>query len=276
MTTPVPEPSDLCWPVDTSCIADWDAVEGEGEDAVPVYTDEQKARAVMLAAMTMRMLTGYRVGGCPITVRPCRSGCSEDTWRSYPVGCGSTPWHPVSFHGTWLNVYCGHLTPCGCNGVDAVELYAPAAAVTEVKVDGQVVSSASYTLEAGGVLRRVDGQQWPLCQDLNAPDTEEGTWSVTYTPGFPVDAVGAFAAGKLAGQYVQACSGGQCDLPRGVSQVVRNGVTLTLTPGSFPGGLTGIVETDAYIRRWNPYGLVGPSMVMSPDLHRPRITGGPA
>jgi hypothetical protein len=158
--------------------------------------------------------------------------------------------------------------------VEAVELYAPASTITEVKVNGVVLSSASYRLDPGGVLRRTDGQSWPLCQDLNAPDTEDNTWSVTYLPGFPVDAAGAVAAGKLAGEYVKACAGGTCDLPRGVSQVVRNGVTLTLTPGSFPGGMTGIIETDAYIRRWNPHGLAGPSMVMSPDLHRPRTVGG--
>lgn len=279
--TVVPEPTDFCWPVDTSCVGDWEAWETEPdpeadppEEGVPVYTEAQRERAVMFAAMTMRMLTGYRVGGCPVTVRPCRSGCSEDTWRSYPVGPGSTPWHPVSLHGTWLNVYCGHLSSCGCTGVGAVQLYGPAGVIEEVKVDGDVVDPAAYRLDPGGWLSRVDGEQWPICQDLNLPDTEPNTWSISYTPGAAVDAAGAFAAGKLAGEYVQACAGGDCALPRGVSQVVRNGVTLTLTPGNFPGGMTGIIEVDAYIRRWNPHGLMGPSMVMSPDLHRPRTVGG--
>jgi hypothetical protein len=56
-----------------------------------------------------------------------------------------------------------------------------------------------------------------------------------------------------------------------VTQVVRNGVTVTLAPGSFPNGKTGVREVDAYLERWNPSGRRGPPMtVWSPDLRRPR------
>ena len=278
--TVLPDLPDFCWPVDTSCVSDWDEWEVEPdpeavppEVGVPRYTAEQKARAVSLAGQTLRVLTGFRVGGCPVTVRPCRAGCREQTWRAYPVaGVGVAPWHPVSLGGTWLNVGCGHAGGCGCTSVSEVRLYGQASAVTEVRVDGAVLDPSAYRLDSGGRLVRTDGDAWPLCQDLTAPDTEPGTFSVTYTPGAPVDGLGAYVAGVLAGEFVRACTDGECRLPTGVQTIARQGVTMTLGIGAFPEGKTGIREVDAYLERWNPNGLRGPSQVYSPDLRRPRRT----
>ncbi|UQS95169.1 adaptor protein [Pseudanabaena phage Pam4] len=254
-TEPLPDP---CWPVDVSCVTDWSSTD---------YTDDQRALAVALAGETMRMLTGYRVGGCAVQVRPCRAGCGEDqTWRT---ARGAFPWVPVSLGGTWLNVGCGHDGGCGCTTLAAVTI--PGAyAVTEVLLDGVVLDPTAYRLDPGGILWRTDGDVWPLCQDLREPVTGQGTWAVTYLPGVPVDGLGARAAGILAGEYLTACAGGECRLPQGVTQVVRQGVTLTLTPGTFPNGRTGIQAVDVYLERWNPHGLRSPSVVASPDRRRPR------
>lgn len=278
MSEMLPELPDFCWPVDTSCVGDWDAWEVEpdpGADppvaGVPLYSAEDKARAVALAGQTLRLLTGFRVGGCPVTVRPCQAGYREQTWRTYPVtGAGSTPWYPVSLGGTWLNIGCGHVGGCGCTGLREVRLYGPATRITEVKVDGVVLPPTDYRLDRGGRLVRLGGESWPLTQDLSLPDTEPGTWSVTYTAGAEVDGLGAYVAGILAGEYVRACTDGECRLPTGVQTIARQGVTMTLGTGAFPDGRTGIREVDAYIERWNPNRLRGPSQVYSPDLHRPR------
>lgn len=282
-TTPeeVPPLPDSCWPVDTSCVPDWNAWDVEPdpdavppEPGVPVYSDAEKARAVALAGLAMRMLTAYRVGGCPITVRPSSQGCRERTWRTYPVD-GTAPWSPLSVGGRWINLTCGHDgAACGCIGTRQVRLWGNPgrASIVSVKVDGLTLDPSAYRLDPGALLVRLDGQGWPLCQDLTAPDTAEGTWSVTYTPGAPVDGLGAYAAGVLAGQYVRLCAGGQCDLPSTATQVQRDGVTLTLAPGAFPGGRTGIREVDVYLERWNPHGLRAPSTVWSPDVRRPRRT----
>jgi len=269
-----PEFPDWCWPVDVSCVDDWDDTIGSGEDAEPKYSDRQKEYAVSLAGQTMRLLTAFRVGGCPITVRPCQAGCTERTWRTYPVRgyAGSTPWFPVNLGGTWLNIGCGCLSPCSCSSTYEVQLHGGASAVSEVKVDGvSLVQGEDYRLDPGGRLVRLGGTGWPLCQNLNADDDQEGTWSVTYTVGAAVDAIGALAAGALAGQYVRACSGSDCDLPTTVTQIVRNGVTITMAPGAFPNGKTGLREVDAYIERWNPSGARGPiSTVWSPDTYPQR------
>lgn len=273
---------DECWPVETSCVPDWDeqvpdTSEGADEDdTVPKYSDDAKARAVALAGQTMRLLTAFRVGGCPVTVRPCRAGCSERTWRTYPVAgfSGSTPWFPVNLGGSWLNIGCGHAGGCSCSLTHEVRLHGSPSVVTQVKIDGDVLPETSYRLDPGGRLVRLDGTGWPLCQNLDAPDTEEGTWSVSYVPGAPVDRTGAIAAGLLAGEYVKACTGGDCELPKTVTQIVRNGVQMTMAPGAFPNGKTGIQYVDAYLERWNPDGDRGPrSDVWSPDIARPRAVG---
>lgn len=273
----VPDLPDFCWPVDTSCVPLWDALEDPtqpaGPDNPPLYSEADKARAVSLAGQTLRMLTGFRVGGCPVTVRPASRGCTEQTWRTYPVdGGGSTPWQPVSLGGRWLNIGCGHArSGCGCLSTREVTLHGTVGAIVAVKVDGMTLDPTAYRLDRGGRLVRLDGDGWPLCQDLAAPDDAEGTWSVTYVPGAPVDGIGAWVAGLLAGEYVKACTSGECRLPTGVTQVVRQGVTLTLGTGTFPGGRTGIREVDAYLERWNPNGLRSAPQVYSPDVRRGRI-----
>lgn len=275
----LPPLPDSCWPVDVSCVPwwnDWDTAPDPDADppvvGVPTYSEADKARAIALAGQSMRLLTGFRVGGCPITVRPAAKGCTERTWRTYPVSGGSAPWTPVSLGGHWINMVCGHDSGCGCVGARQVRLYGTAGAVTQVKVDGVTLDPAAYRLDPGNLLVRLDGDSWPLCQDLVKADTEPGTWSVTYTPGAAVDGLGAWAAGRLAGEFVKACSGGACDLPVTATQIQRDGVTLTLGVGAFPGGRTGIREVDAYLERWNPGRLTTPSTVYSPDVRRPRRT----
>lgn len=277
--TELPDLPDFCWPVDTSCVPDWDAWEVEPDPeadppvvGVPLYSEDDKARAIALAGQTLRMLTGFRVGGCPTTVRPCRSSCGEQTWRTYPVLWGrgtSTPWYPVQLGGQWLNIGCGCSGSCGCSRVSEVLLHGPVGAIAEVKVDGVVIDPSLYQLQSGNRLVSL-GAPWPLCQNLDAPDSDPDTWSITYTAGAPVDGLGAWVAGILAGEYVRACKTGECRLPTGVTQIVRDGVSMTLGTGAFPGNLTGIREVDSWVARWNPNGLRAPSQVLSLDTNYPR------
>ena len=71
---------------------------------------------------------------------------------------------------------------------------------------------------------------------MTLADTEPDTFSVTYLNGYPVDGLGAYAAGVLAMEFAKACTGGKCRLPAGVTSVARQGVSLQIATGAFPAG----------------------------------------
>jgi hypothetical protein len=108
-------------------------------------------------------------------------------------------------------------------------------------------------------------------QDENA----EGSFAVSYYTGVAPNDLLRYAAGVLATEFYKACNGSKCRLPAGATSVTRNGVSMEIPSGLFPGGATGIHEVDAVIRIYNPYSLKSPARVMSPDMTRGRIqTGG--
>jgi hypothetical protein len=239
---------DYCWPLDESCCAEF-----------ATYPQDVQDRAAALAGMTLRMLTAYRVGGCPVTVRPCRQVCA-----GYSPFFGGSAFSPVNWSGTWFNCVCGGDT-CGCGALCQLELPRPIGAVQEVKIDGEVLNPWSYRVDDGRWLIRLDGQCWPDCQDLGKPDTEVGTFSVTYLNAIPVDSLGQYAGGVLACEFAKACAGAKCRLPSGVTSIARQGVSYEIAAGSFPGGATGIREVDAWIARYNPYHLKTQPAVWTPD-----------
>lgn len=267
MTVTPPEATGCPWPVDPGCLGDdWDALDESVQD-----------RSLALASATLRRLTGYQVGGCPITVRPCKAGCVGygyhiPAYWDMAGAWGAGGFWPHIESGVWVNS-CGCTTDCACETLCEIALPAPVGRVDEVKVDGQVVDPADY---------RVDGNRvvwvgstdcpWPTCQDMAAADTEVGTFSITYLNSYPVDSLGAYAAGILAFEFAKACIGsGKCRLPAGVTTVTRQGVSYDIASGSFPNGMTGIREVDAYIALWNPKGLRQPVAVWYPGKPAVRV-----
>lgn len=236
MTVPIPELPDNCWgTLDTSACPDWGS-----------YDPGVRDRATALATQTLRMLTGYQVGGCPITVRPQgRNAC----------------WEPsVDAYGVWRN--------SGSTPTTEVLLAAPVGRVDEVLVDGIMLPVTSYRLD-GVILVRTDGQAWPAVQDFTKDLTEEGTWGITYLNAYEVDGLGAYMAGVLACEFGKTLSGSKaCRLPDGVTSIARQGVTYDITPGAFPDGKTGIREVDAYIERYNPGGYQQGPRVYVPGMPR--------
>jgi hypothetical protein len=244
LRVPIPETVpgyDGClWPVDPACLTDlWNS-----------YDDATRTRALALASSTLYRLTGYRVGGCPVKVRPrpSRGFCA----LPYPY-LGAMPYWPVNLNGNWYNAPCSP-----CSDPRLVELPPPVTSISEVKVDGAVVSAANYRIVDGHYLAWVGAGDppWPGEQDYVIPDTQPGTFSVTYMNSHAVDALGAYAAGLLTMEFAKACasSGTKCRLPTTVVSIVRQGVSYDLSTGAFPDGKTGIREIDAYIEMWNPKG----------------------
>jgi hypothetical protein len=269
----------MCYPPDT----DWSCKFTEAELA------EMRNDPVKLAAMerseayawsTLAALTAYRIGTCPITVRPCALGCAPaGTWMEAPVGSGGTSSLPLqtigrSFTpniqgGVWVNS-CGCTSGCSCGPLSEALLPGPVGDVLEVKVDGVILDQSSYRIDNGNRLVRQDGGTWPLCQDMSLPADGEGTFSVTYYRGAAPNEITRFAAGALAVEFYGACmKDSKCRLPRGTVSVVRRGVSIEMEP-DFMKSISSWPEIAPVIEMYNPNRLKGAPRVISPDAGRVR------
>lgn len=202
--------------------------------------------ALDFATASLQMLTFYRVGTDPITVRPCPDArCS----------CFSG-WSPILWEGQWYNCACGSR----CRPASEILLDGPVGAIYSIRVDGVELDphNGDWRVDNGNrlVWQGLGPSPIPEVQNLSRPDTEVGTWSITYSHSYPVSSRGEIAVARLAFEYAKALgkAKGKCSLPKGVSNVVRNGVSFTIEAGLFPGGLTGDEITDAFILEWAPAG----------------------
>lgn len=260
-TTPEAVTYGCDWPIDPACF------EAEFDD----LDDDVRTRSVALASQTLHRLTGYRVGGCPIKVRPCKPSCARDVFMGYMSPTGL---YPMNWGGVWTNV-CGHSTDCSCTQLCQIALPPPVGRLDKVMIDGVDVT-ANFRIDDGNLLTYTGTSDCPIpaCQNLRLADTQVGTFSVTYLNAYRVDTVGAYAAGVLALEFAKACTGkGKCRLPSNVVSITRQGVSMELDPGTFPNGTTGIREVDAYIGLWNPKGLTQGATVWFPRRNAPRHVG---
>lgn len=238
------------WEADPACLGDeWTELDPEVQE-----------RALMLATSSLQALTLNRVGTCPITVRPCPTPppCSH-RWTPHPIRPGE-----------WLNA-CGCRTARYCGPLSEIDLEGPVGYVDSIKVDGVELplDTGNWRIDDGHLVvwQGTGVSPIPETQDLSKPDSAIGTWSVTYSKSYPVLADARLAVAFLALQFAEACKpDGECDLPRGVTSVVRNGVTFSIEAGLFPNGLTGIDIVDQFILKWVPAG----SPNRSAQVHNPR------
>lgn len=254
------------WPIDTACCPEWDEA-----------SEEDREFVARVATELVWRLSGRRFGLCPVTVRPCRRTCAGGGLPAW-AGSPAAPMTPYIRDGAWYNARCGSCrTDCGCSPLCEVVLPAPVNEVIDVLIDGEPVDAGGYRVDNHRLLVRTDGGCWPECQDLEAAPDEVGAFAVTYRWGIPVPPGGQIAAGAYACELLRACSGGACRLPKRVQQITRDGVTMAfLDPLDFlSDGLTGIPETDVWIRSVNPHKLVGRSRVYSPDYAPVRSTTWP-
>lgn len=245
------------WEPDPACLGEkWAALD-----------EDVKERSVMLATSSLLVLTNNRVGTCPITIRPCPE----------PRRCGCD-WNPhIRADGVWVN-------DCGCRSVckplSEVDIPGPVGYIDSLLIDGQAVElwDGDWRLDNGHLLvwQGAGTSPLPSTQNLNLPDSEPGTWSITYSRSYPVQDDARLAVGLLALEFAEACKPkGKCSLPRGVTSVVRSGVTFQIEAGLFPNGRTGIDIVDQFISKWAPLGSPArTAVVYDPAKAKPRVTSG--
>lgn len=233
-------------------------------------TNVQWSRVMMIASEILWALSGRRWYG---------SGCLEEAYlRSTPPRTGTGTW---PYHRSWGNCGCwgradwvngypvapyvGQWSHSG--GAYAVKL--PRDVVTEivsVTVDGN--SFTSYNLTRSGWLERLDGQAWDTCS---------GSTVVTYRHGEPPPLGGVQACLTLAIELARDFYGiGKCKLPKRVSTVTRQGVTVDIVDSLdiLKEGGTGLTSVDLWLRSVNPEARPQRAGVISLDVPRlmPRRT----
>ena len=232
--------------------ADVDAAYPGGDPAD--YADWVTVASQVLYELSARQFPGV----CTHSLRPCSSAC----------GC----WVGAARFGGGGGGAAVGFGRCGCGYVSSILLPAyPVRSVTEVRVDGAVVSSAAYRVDDFALLVRTDGEGWPVGQDMSAAAGSVGTWSVAYTAGVAPPEAGRLAAIELAYHLSSARRDASCGLPDGVRKVVRQGVTVDRSAVTFvaralrAGGSSGLVVVDAFIAAYNPAGVRRPPRVWTPD-----------
>lgn len=241
------------------------------------------AEAVAVATELVWALSGRQFGLCEVTLRPCRQDCQVYPWPDSGLAAsGWVSWPGNSWLGVelvagqWFNVTCGRCSSgCSCTAISEILLPAPVYRIVQVKVDGDVLPTGSYRLDDARRLVRLDGEDWPRCNDLNLDDDQEGTWSVTAEYGQEVPESGSWAVGELACQLIRARNGEDCMLPPNVTQLVRQGVTITMpnVVELLRDGMTALYLVNTFIKTYNPHRLTRRSKTYSVDRIPHRRTG---
>lgn len=219
--------------------------------------------AADVASQLLYELSGRRWSGlCSREgVRPCHSNC----------GCGVqilSRGHIVNANDFWA---CTGRS-CGCRELSRVKLAGYVREVTQVKIDGVVLDDSIYRVDEHKWLTRVDGSRWPACAHADLPDTEEGTFSISYTYGKTPPLAGIEAAKQLACQVFMRCSnsgdGADCQIPDGVVRITRQGITMERAffgrdpkTGKW---YTGLSAVDLFLNTYNPRGLARRGLFVSP------------
>jgi hypothetical protein len=171
------------------------------------------------------------------------------------------PFIPVFWDGAWRNFGCGCAGRCDRSSPRAVHLPGPVQGIVTVTIEQTVLDEADYVLE-GDVLYRV-GANWPH-QDLGRPLGESNTWSVIYDRGEPPPAGTAGLVGLLAKEFLAACTGDKCRLPRNITGVSRNGVSYQVYNPEllYANGKTGLAEIDLWLNAINPHHILAAPKVL--------------
>jgi hypothetical protein len=230
--------------------------------------------AVEVASDMLWRLSGRQFSGpCEDVVRPCRRSGVGGQPEAVNAAISLGTW---SWQESWGTCGCGgqpERGSCSCPALHEVTLGAyPVRLVTRVLVDGEEVDPSAYQVHDDRWLVRVDGEDWPCCQDLRAdPETDADTFQVEFVYGALPPPSGELAARTLACELARSRAGMECRLPQRVTAITRQGVSMAFLDSQdfITEGLTGIYEVDMFLQSVNPNGLERRAGVLSPDVSRP-------
>lgn len=267
MAAPVPGPA-VPW-IDADDVVKWQPQVSDDPEALSLLET-----AALVASGLMFELSGRQFPGeAERLVRPARQPCG--CFGSVASGYGMWAWSGAApFGWSWTNE-CGD--KLGCGPMSKVKLAGyPVTEIVAVKLAGVVLDPSGYRLDnRRDLIRMADpgppatDQFWPSCQNLALNDDQPGTFSVAYKWGIGPPESGKAAAAQLAAELFQAFSGKESKLPSGVTQIVRQGITINRvmpTADLLRSGTTGLELVDFFISEVNPTRAKRRSLVWSPDV----------
>lgn len=251
-------------------------------DAVQVAADERVEAATLPEGITVEMCvqaaseelfkrSGARWGGLRTdTIRPHRQGddnagdLSGISW-----GFGGWGWTGV---GGWWNRLFPEGWGVGALNTNEFPLPGRVVQILEVKVDGKILTPVTdYQMYDNRRLVRMRDTatgallSWPNCQRLAFPDTEQGTWSVTFQWGDLPPVAGVLAAHEWSVQKVLYASTQKNKIPQRAQSIHRQNVDINIVPSGGKDGATGIPLVDDFLDAYNPHSLFRRARVYSPD-----------
>lgn len=155
-----------------------------------------------------------------------------------------------------------------------LELEYPVTSVESVKIDGETLPSSAYWVSDDRYLQRTDGDTWPSTQKQYLADTEDETFSVTFTWGTPPPTAIRSATRRLACEMLAMALNQPTSLSDRIRSASRQGTSFDLVSSQDllnSNGRTGIFEIDLALAAYNADGNTAmPTVIMTPD----DLTGG--
>lgn len=256
-----------------------------------VVTDEQLMTMATDAAVSASDVLYERSGRVfaglcgPYTIRPV-SRPSERDERLTGAGFGfNGSWGSLSYFGLAVPSVLPHYGPSEPPEIKFASV--PVREILEVKIDGVVIPPDEYELRNHNTLVRmrptVSTQPtqrwgWPTSQINDLPDTESGTFSITFTFGQSIPPMGLRAARKLGEFFLLPELGDTSRFPQRITSMNRQGVAVTVQDviDVIAKGSLGIYEVDVFLSTVNPCGNQRQAEVYSPDVGRERRQAFPS
>lgn len=231
----------------------WITVEDTQRCSADAFPEGLFERALSAAQDMVHVALGYQYPGlCWDIVRACSPGCAQQ-WLAYPsdsIG-GSRP-----IGGGRATATCGGSL---CMVAEYVTLTnQPVVEVTKIVVDDAELPAGSWRIIDNRFVTPIPGEDWPV---------RGRTLELHYQWGAAVSEAIVMAAEVLACELAAGWSGGECRLPKRVTQVTAENISqVVLDPMNFLDdfGRFGIPEVDSVIKTFNPHGLDRQAKALSP------------
>lgn len=247
------------------------------------------AEAATAASEVLYELSGrIYTGQCgPHTIRPVSRPTDADTrtWGAMlsPMGWFSS-WGMASSYGAGSPGVRSHYYS---SDPPTIRLPYPVTEILQVLIDGVIIPADEYELRNNVELVRIrptasftptERWGWPTSQIMDLPDSQEGTFSVTFRFGIDPPAAGQLAAKKLGEMLALPQLGDTTAYPNRVTSIARQGVTMQVASviDLLEKKSSGIYEVDLFLNAVNPDRLKRQATVWSPDVARPRRQANPS